>query len=58
MIKVIFFKSEERMSHNLKVIFGDFVALGSPTTNLNWRPYTTDNDIYYEMENGVLSRLD
>ena len=45
--------SEERMSRNMKAIFGDFVAMGTPTTTLDWRPFTADNNIFYELENGI-----
>jgi hypothetical protein len=48
--------SEERMARNLKAVFGEFVATGAPTTSLNWRPFTGDNNVFYEMENGVTGR--
>ena len=41
------------MSRNMKAIFGDFVAMGTPTTTLDWRPFTADNNIFYELENGI-----
>ena len=49
--------SEERMSRNMKAIFGDFVAMGTPTTTLDWRPFTADNNIFYELENGITGQL-
>jgi hypothetical protein len=50
------FSSEERMSRNLKAIFGDFVAMGTPTTTTDWRPFTAESGIFYEMENGIAGR--
>ncbi len=44
------------MSRNLKSIFGDFVSMGTPTTTLDWRPFNSDNSIFYEMENGITGR--
>ena len=44
------------MSRNMKAIFGDFVAMGTPTTNLEWRPYTSETNIFYELENGITGR--
>jgi hypothetical protein len=50
------FNSDERMSRNMKAIFGDFVAMGTTTTNLEWRPYTSETNIFYELENGITGR--
>ena len=45
------------MARNLKSIFGDFTAMGTPTTTAtDWRPFTAESGIFYEMENGVAGR--
>ena len=45
------------MSRNMKAIFGDFVAMGTPSTAaVDWRPFTSEAGIFYEMENGIAGR--
>ena len=54
-ISLPFSPSEERQGRILKGVFGDFVNRRFPG-NLQWFPYTPDEQNYYEIESGVAAR--
>ncbi|XP_059097691.1 cholinesterase-like [Tigriopus californicus] len=48
--------AEERLSRNLKTIFGNFISSGTPIANLLWKEYTVNGKDFFDISSNAPGR--